>query len=198
MVKVPFGKCDECSLKDAIYVPSEINDSKILILVEAPGYHEAQELKPLVGVAGQDLKKIIESCDGKREHFCYINSVTCRPTKVESGKTYNRTPTNAEIDFCHDRLVKEIDDLHPTIIICMGKIPYVALGGDSKAAMKDVVGTQFVWRGLYDVVVTYQPAAISHSGGAGSERGKKMRDEIEKAIQLGFKTKPRPKQLKLC
>ena len=98
MMKAPFGKCDECPLKDAILVPSELHDkSKTLFLAEAPGYHEAQDGRPLVGMAGQDFNRIIESCGAKREDGNYINAVTCRPTKVVSGKTYNRTPTDVEI-----------------------------------------------------------------------------------------------------
>lgn len=198
MEKAPKGRCDECSLIKAVLVPSELHEkSKVLFLAEAPGFHEAQEGRPLVGVAGQDLNEIIEKCEGKREDGNYINAVTCRPTKVEGGKTYNRTPTDAEIKFCNDRLLAEIEKLQPTIIICMGKVPYVALGGDGKSAMKDLVGSTFTWKGKYDVIVTYHPAAISHSGGKSTQRGREIRDEIQRAVKIAFATKPRPKQLGL-
>jgi DNA polymerase len=195
VIKAPKGRCEECTLKNAVFVPSELHSSKVLFLAEAPGYHEAQDGRPLVGVAGQDFNDIVEECGGKREDGNYMNAVTCRPTKVVDGKTYNRTPTDVEIKFCNDRLVEEIESLQPVIIVCMGKVPYVALGGDPKAAMKDVVGSTFAWRGKYDVIVTYHPAAIAHSGGRRTPRGKEIRDEIKKVVAKALATKPSARQL---
>ncbi len=196
MEKAPKGRCDECPLIKAVFVPSELHGkSKVIFLAEAPGYHEAQEGRPLVGVAGQDFNDIVAECGGKREDGNYVNAVTCRPTKVVDGKTYNRTPNDAEIKWCNDRLVAEIDKIQPVIIVCMGKVPYIALGGDAKMAMKDVVGTSFTWNGKYDVVVTYHPAAIAHNGGKSTPRGKEIRDEIKKAVAKALSTKASVKQL---
>ncbi len=195
MIKAPKGRCEECTLKNAVLC-HQLHSSKVLFsFAEAPGYHEAQDGRPLVGVAGQDFNDIVEECGGKREDGNYMNAVTCRPTKVVDGKTYNRTPTDVEIKFCNDRLVEEIENLQPVIIVCMGKVPYVALGGDPKAAMKDVVGSTFTWRGKYDVIVTYHPAAIAHSGGGRTPRGKEIRDEIKKAVAKALATKPSARQL---
>ncbi len=198
MEKAPKGKCDECSLINAVFVPSELHNSKVLFLAEAPGYHEAQDGRPLVGVAGQDFNDIVQECGGKREDGNYVNAVTCRPTKVVDGKTYNRTPNDAEIRWCNERMAVEIDAIQPIIIVCMGKVPYVALGGDARNAMKDVVGTSFVWRQKYDVVVTYHPAAIAHAGGKNTQRGREIRDEIKKAVAKALSVKPSVKQLTLA
>jgi len=195
--KAPKALCDVCALKNAIFVPSEINGSTIVALAEAPGYNETKEGRPLVGVAGQDLNKIIESLGKKREDINYVNAVNCRPTKVVDGKTYNRTPTDEEIKCCNQRLIAELEKLSPNVIVCMGKTPYVALGGDEKVVMRDIVGSTFLWKGTFNIIVTYHPAAISHSGGIGTERGKKIRDEIEKAFKIAFATKLKPRQLTL-
>ncbi len=198
MIKAPNAKCDICSLATAVFVPSEVHDkTRIVGLAEAPGYHEAQDGRPLVGVAGQDLDEIVRSLGYKREDITYINAVCCRPTKVEDGKTYNRTPTDNEVSWCNERLIAEIEKLSPVIIVCMGKVPYTALGGSKSAVMKEVVGTRFVWRDRYDVLVTYHPAAIAHSGGASTERGKAIKKSIEDAFRIAFETKPKPKQLRL-
>ncbi len=193
------GRCDECTLTKAVFVPSEIHEnSKILYLAEAPGYHEAQDGKPLVGVAGQDFNEIVEECGGTRDDGNYINAVTCRPTKVVEGKTYNRTPTDAEIKWCNERLITEIENLDPSIIVCMGKVPYIALGGEKSVAMKDIVGTGFTFRGKYDVIITYHPAAIAHSGGKNTPRGKEIRDKIKEAVTKALSHKHVDKQLTLA
>jgi len=133
------------------------------------------------------------------ESFVARNIVhhNCRPTKQRDGKTYNRTPTNKEIEWCNERMIAEIEKLHSQIIVCMGKIPYVALTGNKDAVMRNIVGSTFEWRGKFDVIVTYHPAAITHSGGSGTERGRMIRNEIKNTLRKAFGTKPKPKQLKL-
>lgn len=191
MEKATKAKCDECTLINNTFVASEVNDSRVLALAEAPGYNEVQSGKPLVGVAGQDMNMIIESIGAKREEFAtFINAVSCRPTKREDGKVKNRTPTEREIACCNERLAYEIDKYNPRIIIAMGKIPYVALGGKvfSGFRMADVVGTEFQYK-KYRVIITYHPAAISHSGGEATERGRFIRDTIKSAFEKAYTPK---------
>ena len=202
--KAPYAKCNDCTLKDGIFVPSETHNSKILIVVEAPGYHESVEGKPLVGVAGQDMNMIIESVGATRENFAtLVNSVSCRPTKIEEGKEHNRTPTEEEIKCCNDRLAYEIEKYNPSIIIAMGRVPYTALGGTIYSGFKmgDVIGTEFTYKGKYKVIVTYHPAAITHSGGVTTDRGKAIMDNIKNVFEYALKIKnvdvQQPKQLRL-
>jgi uracil-DNA glycosylase len=192
------GQCNICTLGSNVFVPSELYiKSKILALAEAPGYHEAQDGRPLVGVAGQDMNRIIEGLGCKREDVNFMNAVSCRPTKIEDGKTFNRTPTDNEIMWCNARLIREIEALSPVVIVCMGKTPYIALGGNKSAMMNQVAGTKFTWRDRFEVIVTYHPAAIAHSGGVTSQRGKMIRDNIEQAFKLAFESKPQNKQLRM-
>lgn len=193
-MKANKAKCDICPLLPNVFVPSEIHDSKIIVLVEAPGYTETLEGKPLMGVAGQDLNKIIEEAGQKREFASYINSVSCRPTEG----TNNRTPTTEEIDCCNERLIYEIEQINPIVIVAMGRIPYIALGGKihSGFLMSDVAGSSFMFRD-YKVIVTYHPAAISHSGGFNSSRGIIISKNIKNVLEEALKVKPVEKQLRL-
>ena len=191
-------QCDfNCPLINARYVPSEINSkSKVLFLVEAPGKDEVAMGKPLVGIAGQDLMTIISWSGHTREDGNYINAVSCRPTKVNDGKISNRTPTIDEINCCNLRLYSEIIAFNPSIIVCMGKTPYVALGGERKALMRDIVG-EFITYGNYDVILAYHPAAIAHSGGISTQRGKAIASKISEVVSVAFNFKPSDKQLKM-
>jgi len=197
-MKAPKAKCEECTLKDNVFVPSEVNNSRIVVLAEAPGFNEAKEGRPLVGAAGQDMDKIIASLGAKRKDFTYVNSVNCRPTKTEDGKEKNRTPTEHEISCCSERLEAELDKYVPSVIITMGRVPYFALGGKvfSGFRMADVVGSEFMYKD-YKVIITYHPAAISHSGGVTTERGKMIRDYIRSAFERAIKTKFVARQLVL-
>jgi len=185
-------QCETCPLKDNVYVPSELHDSKIVALAEAPGYHEAQNGRPLVGVAGQDYNRIVEAIGATREKFAtLVNAVSCRPTKVENGREKNRTPTDEEIACCKGRLEAELENLSPSVIVTMGRIPYLALGGKTWKGwrMLDVVGGTFLWKGI-PVIVTYHPAAISHAGGLNTDRGKMTRDKIQEALAKALEYKP--------
>jgi DNA polymerase len=197
MEKEVKAQCDKCPLKDSIFVPSEINDTNVLVLAEAPGLSETKEGRPLVGVAGNDLMKIVSTLHKKREDLSYMNVVSCRPTRVEDGKTYNRTPTLDEIVCCNARMTNEIDKIQPQIIVCMGKTAYEALTKRRNSVMKEIVGSKFVWRGIYDVVVTYHPAAISYAGGNNTEIGRRITDIISKSLNYAFEFTPTPKQLRL-
>ncbi len=189
--------CDVCTLKTNVFVPSEIHQSGVCILAEAPGLNEAQEGRPLVGSAGQELFKIIEGLGYTRKDVNLLNSVSCRPTKVESGRLSNRTPTGDEIAWCNERLLTEIERLSPTIIVSMGKVPFIALGGNENLPMNQVVGTTMVWKNKFDVVITYHPAAIGYAGGGATERGRAIKKSIEAALRSAFEMKVEPKQLTL-
>lgn len=192
-MKSKNAKCDICPLLNNVFVPSEVHKSRIILLAEAPGYHETLEGRPLVGVAGQDMNRIIESIGQTREFASYLNSVSCRPTKEDS----NRTPTDEEIACCNERLIYEIEQIKPLVIVTMGRIPYKALGGVMYSTlMSDIVGTEFMFRD-YKVIATYHPAAISHAGGITSVRGKEIRDNIKEVFERALKVRPVAKQLKL-
>ena len=192
-MKAPFADCNNCTLINNIFVPSEYHKSRIAILAEAPGYYESIEGKPLVGVAGQEFNRIVESIGVTRENFAIlINSVSCRPTKIVNNKELNRTPTNDEIKYCNERLAHEIEQYDPLVIVAMGKIPYIALGGTIYTGFKmgDVIGKEFMFRDKWKVIVTYHPAAISHSGGVTSENGKRYRDAIKNVLEKSLEVKP--------
>lgn len=175
MIKAPHGKCDICPLKDADFVPSEVNNSELVLLAEAPAYHEVQDGRPLVGVAGQELEKIINSIGAKRKDFNYVNSCSCRATKEDGN---NRNPTDEEIKYCNERLIAELEVLNPRAIVTLGKIAYIALHGNVGASFRvgDVAGTEKIWRGKHKTYATYHPAAILHA------RREDIREKIETSI----------------
>jgi uracil-DNA glycosylase family 4 len=181
--KIPPAKCNECTLNNNPLVLPRINLSKAILLCEAPGREEAEQQLYLVGSAGKELALILKEIGyDLRTDFNILNVCCCRPTEG----TRNRTPTESEIKCCYPLLAKNIVDIQPDKIIIMGRIPYIALFGDTKIKIGDLVGQELKW-GNYDVMVTYHPAAILHAGGTIAEKGKKIRkqikDDLIKALQ---------------
>jgi len=176
MSKLPPAKCDECTLKNNPLVPPKVNQLiKVILLCEAPGREEVDQMAYLVGSAGKELELILKELGfNLRTDFNILNACCCRPT--EGNK--NRTPTESEIKCCYPKLSKDINDIQPDMIVVMGKIPYSALFDDSKTKIGDIVGQKIKWNN-YDVIITYHPAAILHAGGTITVNGQKIRKQIK-------------------
>lgn len=133
-------------------------DTADLVLVgEAPGDTEVLEGKPFVGRAGQLLNKVLEEVGIDRD-ACYItNAVNCRPVP-------HRAPKAKEIAACRNRLIAEIRQRAPRMVVALGNAAVQALMG--RHNMGDVHGT-VNWCADVNafVVPTYHPAAVLRSPG---------------------------------
>jgi DNA polymerase len=96
-------------------VPGEGGDnSKLLILGEAPGRYEDASGRPFVGMAGKFLDKYLEAAGIRREDAFVTNVVKCRPPK-------NRKPKDFEIKACRPYLLGQIRSISPSLILALGK-----------------------------------------------------------------------------
>jgi len=108
----------DCDLKDIAtnFVFSDGNEnSKIMLLGEAPGAKEDLQGKPFVGEAGQLLDKMLSFIDLTRENFYISNMVFWRPPG-------NRTPSESEISLCLPITMKHISIIQPKLLILVGSI----------------------------------------------------------------------------
>ncbi len=109
--------CQQCQL--AKYrtrtVPGEgAEDAEIMFIGEAPGWHEDQQGRPFVGPAGLFLEQLLASIGLRREQVYIANVIKCRPTG-------NRDPLPAEILACRTWLERQIELIHPQIIVTLGR-----------------------------------------------------------------------------
>jgi len=109
-------KCQKCSLRGSRLspVPGEGKiDSMVMLIGEAPGYHEEQQGRPFVGAAGKFLNELLTEAGLSREDVYITNLVKCRPPK-------NREPKPDEIKACVLLLYREIERISPKVIITLG------------------------------------------------------------------------------
>ena len=109
--------CQQCEI--AKYrnkvVPGEgAEDAKIMFIGEAPGWHEDQQGRPFVGPAGKFLDELLASINLKREQVYIANVIKCRPTE-------NRDPLPMEIQNCRQWLERQIELIHPKMIVTLGR-----------------------------------------------------------------------------
>ena len=109
--------CQRCDLYKyrTKAVPGEGSENaEIMFIGEAPGWHEDQQGLPFVGPAGQYLDNLLVSINLKRGQVYIANVIKCRPQG-------NRDPLPAEISACRKWLDRQIEVIHPKMIVTLGR-----------------------------------------------------------------------------
>jgi len=112
-----IAHCQQCGLSKnrTKAVPGEgAEDADILFIGEAPGWHEDQQGRPFVGPAGQYLDNLLSTIDLKRAQVYITNVVKSRPPA-------NRDPLPTEIQACRKWLDRQIELIHPKMIVTLGR-----------------------------------------------------------------------------
>ena len=117
-------KASECDLKDVatntVFSDGQ-NDSKIMLIGEAPGADEDLIGKPFVGQAGKLLDKMLESINlSRKKNFYITNLVFWRPPG-------NRNPNKQEIATCLPLTKKHISIIRPKMLILLGNVASQAI-----------------------------------------------------------------------
>ena len=90
------------------------NPSADLMLIgEAPGFHEDKQGEPFVGAAGQLLTKVLNGIGLERADVYIANVLRCRPPG-------NRDPLPDEIESCTPWLVETISIVQPSVVVTLG------------------------------------------------------------------------------
>ncbi len=125
--------------------------AKLMIIGEAPGFHEDQQGLPFVGVAGSLLDQMI-SCIGLINNEIYIaNVLKCRPPN-------NRDPQSDEITQCSSYLAQQISLVKPTLLLALGRFAgqYLLNTTHSLTQMR---AQKHDYQNI-PVIVTYHPAYL--------------------------------------
>ena len=89
--------------------------AKLMIIGEAPGFHEDQQGEPFVGRAGQLLNAMLNSIGLERSDIYIANILKCRPPN-------NRDPLPEEVAQCTPHLKQQIALIQPTVLCAVGRI----------------------------------------------------------------------------
>lgn len=129
-------KCDLHSTRTKVVRPrtlftGEVNLKADLMLVgEAPGFHEDQEGLPFVGQSGKILEDAIYEL-GLEHRVYYTNTIRCRPPS-------NRDPAPLEKQSCWPYLKQEIRIIRPKMIVGVGRHACNQLLGTEYLSMKEL------------------------------------------------------------
>lgn len=97
-------------------------DARLMLIGEAPGAEEDRVGRPFVGVSGRLLDEELSLAGLSRRHIYITSPVKCRPIVLRNGKIYNRAPRPSEIKAWQDLLMRQIEVIGPSAILCLGSI----------------------------------------------------------------------------
>ena len=113
-----IASCTKCPLHASRTnpVPGEGSvNAKVMFIGEAPGAEEDRTGRPFVGRSGELLRDLIRGID-LSEQEVFITSV------LKSRPPNNRTPQKAEVEACIGYLDRQIQVIHPKVIVLLGGV----------------------------------------------------------------------------
>jgi DNA polymerase len=147
-------ECQECPLgktRNKFVFGKGNPKAKVMCIGEGPGADEDAQGEPFVGRAGQLLTDILKAIKFTREEVFIANVVKCRPPG-------NRTPNPDEMEKCLPYLMRQIELIRPSLILCLGLTAAQALM-KRKDTLTNFRGKVFEIKGI-KTMVTYHPAAL--------------------------------------
>jgi len=154
--------CQNCIYKNYRRIsPSPIKKARLAIVGMNPGSQEIAFNKPFIGPSGKFLNDMLLKHNlPKREDIFVTNAILCRPPEDEKIK-------REAILNCQERLLNELTQVQPEVILALGNIAIHALTGKFKAKITNVngiIGSSELLEGI-KIVPAFHPAAILRNPG---------------------------------
>lgn len=149
--------CRLCRDRTQVVVGSGPANADVLVVAEAPGYHDDREARLLAHRTGELFDSVLEEAGLERMDVFVTSVVKCRPPT-------GRTPFPDEVEACEGWLFREIALVQPQIVVTLGALALRLVTGRQER-LADVHGELLhaQVRGR-DIVVwpLYHPGAALH------------------------------------
>jgi uracil-DNA glycosylase len=133
-------------------------NADLMLVGEAPGFHEDQQGIPFVGQAGKLLDKLLAGIGLSRADVYVANTLKCRPPG-------NRDPMPEEKHECEPWLFRQIELIKPKVIATLGNHATKQLTGRETGITRIHGEPQQVTYGSMQVTIfpLYHPAAALYT-----------------------------------
>ena len=132
IIRKSLGECQRCRLgkcrKHLVFGVGNPH-ARVVFIGDGPGADGDRIGQPLAGEAGQVLNRLITAMELKREDVYICNVVKCRPPE-------NRNPESDEIEACAPFLLRQIQSIHPEVIVGLGNFACQTLLGAKEPISK--------------------------------------------------------------
>lgn len=128
-------------------------NADLMLIGEAPGFHEDKQGEPFVGRAGQLLNAMLQAIGMERDTVYIANILKCRPPN-------NRDPLPEEVRLCTPFLEKQIAFIQPKLLLALGRIAahYLLNTKSSFTQLRNKIYTY--GKCQTPLIVTYHPAYL--------------------------------------
>ncbi len=154
-VRDDLGDCTRCGLhRGRAQLVFGVGDptADLVVVGEAPGFHEDQQGEPFVGPAGQMLDRmLVNVLKLRREQVYIMNVLKCRPPD-------NRDPEPDEVAACRPFFDAQLNVIRPRLILSLGRYASQSLLGTTQG-IKALRGRWGEYRSI-PVMPTFHPAYL--------------------------------------
>jgi uracil-DNA glycosylase len=183
-IRADLGECTRCKLhkgRNKIVFGDGNPKAQLVFVGEGPGADEDAQGLPFVGRAGKLLTQMIEAMGLQRKDVYICNVVKCRPPE-------NRAPEPDEVAACSPFLMRQIDSIHPKVIVCLGATAAKTILNTTRG-ISQFRGEWLDWRG-HKLMATYHPAYLLRNPPAKADVWKDLQKVMaELGLQLPKKSK---------
>src|SRR5260370_18362524 len=183
-IREDLGECTRCKLhkgRNKIVFGDGNPKAQLVFVGEGPGADEDAQGLPFVGRAGKLLTQMIEAMRLQRTDVYICNVVKCRPPE-------NRAPEPDEVAACSPFLMRQIDSIHPKVIVCLGATAAKTILNTTRG-ISQFRGEWLEWR-RHKLIATYHPAYLLRNPPAKAEVWKDLQKVMaEIGLQLPKKSK---------
>jgi DNA polymerase len=153
--------CERCALaatRTQVVYGSGSPDADLMLVGEAPGFHEDARGIPFVGQAGELLERLLAGIGLERSDVYVANVLKCRPPG-------NRDPLPEEIAACESHLFRQIELIRPSLVATLGNFATKLLSGRPLGITRVHGQEQEVTLGTSRVLLypLYHPAAALYT-----------------------------------
>jgi DNA polymerase len=131
--------------------------AEIAFVGEQPGDQEDREGRPFVGPAGQVLNQAMAEAGIDRKSVYVTNAVKHFKFEPRGKKRIHQKPTMGEVKRYRWWLMKELDLVHPKLVVALGGTAAAALAGKAVSVTKARGKTSFENRPGY---ITVHPSYL--------------------------------------
>ena len=146
-------KCLECPASDTQIVVGEGNpNARVAIVGDSPSFQEITEKALFIGSTGKLLDTLLHHYGVRREECWFTNATQCREDKKVNP---------AAVKACDPRLISELKQVNPEVIIALGKTAIEAVMGERTSVTSARVGPpkeSKLFPGV-KIIATYHPGA---------------------------------------
>jgi DNA polymerase len=152
-------RCDLWKKATQAVVGEGARSAPLMLVGEQPGDEEDRAGRPFVGPAGRLLRHLLGEAGIDPAAAFLTNAVKHFRFEFRGKRRLHKTPVQREIEACNIWLRKEIERIHPKVIVTLGTTALRAVVGE-RLAINAARERALVSPEGIPVIATYHPSAV--------------------------------------